>query len=544
MKGKPKMTIAINGRQWELCKRYYATNPLSDLPQDFDFDFEHMLATIDIETVLSERNSAGYAGKFAKRVKRYFAVEHRVKLDNNLQSTIGELANRHSQIVAISNGNYDPDIISETGLQEIKTRIKDRFELIEYDFTDCIDWNAGDFGDNGSCYFYHDTYKHSKQAITDNDGYAMRFYNGDGGIARAFIVPYADGAIVFNGKGAFNTLEISKTLAMLAGHDPDNPLYIGFSVNGAQHSVPYIDDACLVASDHENYIDLSWDIPYTHSCAYCHGDIDTEYGDYYTVDYYGTMLCESCYHEHYSYCETCGEDYPIEDIYQVGEYTYVCETCRADNYSECEHCETWIHNDDINEFNGDDAELLCDDCLESHYIICDDCDYVFKPDNIWRAMDQFYCKQCYIDAFECEPPEPINLSLKKMTNAGVIDAWINGELAQSHNGNLSTFGGFLYSYDMLIAVTTRATVFNAEPARYVIDCESYSRTTSQHITAALWACGFKRGQGITDNGWRYFAPYIRDQFIGEHYSLVYHGKKSLINSAHLGAILTNGIVER
>ncbi len=88
-----------------------------------------------------------------------------------------------------------------------------------FSFTDTIDWNAGDFGDSGSCFW--SCHKSAKDIIIDHGGGAIKFYEtSDGvtnwlkGIARVWFLPYGDCGdfMVFNGYG-YTTLEISQAVS-------------------------------------------------------------------------------------------------------------------------------------------------------------------------------------------------------------------------------------------------------------------------------------------------------------------------------------------
>mgnify|MGYP001486452322 CR=1 FL=1 len=68
------------------------------------------------------------------------------------------------------------------------------------------------------------------------------------------------------------------------------------------------------------------------------------------------------------------------------------------------------------------------------------------------------------------------------TNSDVIRYWQRGSRASSQNGNLSTDGMNLYSYNLKIGtkVGGRCKVFN-----YTASGRYYSQTTSQHVGLAL-----------------------------------------------------------
>ena len=73
--------------------------------------------------------------------------------------------------------------------------------------------------------------------------------------------------------------------------------------------------------------------------------------------------------------------------------------------------------------------------------------------------------------------------MKPTRNRNVIEAWSNGVTARSHNGNLRTSNGLLWSYMKLIGRTTKEGTkllfdFTAPAGAFV------SVTTSTHVNAA------------------------------------------------------------
>ena len=73
--------------------------------------------------------------------------------------------------------------------------------------------------------------------------------------------------------------------------------------------------------------------------------------------------------------------------------------------------------------------------------------------------------------------------MKPTRNRNVIEAWSNGVTARSHNGNLRTSNGLLWSYMKLIGRTTKEGTtllfdFTAPAGSFV------SVTTSTHVNAA------------------------------------------------------------
>lgn len=141
-----------------------------------------------------------------------------------------------------------------------------------------------------------------------------------------------------------------------------------------------------------------------------------------TVIHDGSMVCETCLGDHYSFCEDTNEYYPQDEIYLVyysdnsgrkmekyvhessindgtyekcddGEYYHErdCYTVFKNNnelmvdrwtfeedYCHCESCGQYYHNDDINYIN--DSSICCD-CTSENYNYCDNCDEYHHIDN-------------------------------------------------------------------------------------------------------------------------------------------------------------------
>ena len=103
-------------------------------------------------------------------------------------------------------------------------------------------------------------------------------------------------------------------------------------------------------------------------------------------------------------CLHCGQD-----LISNPE-TMRCDDCELefgteenDVYSTCDCCGARIYVDDAISV-GDDGDLICDHCFNSHTFICDCCggvyyenDRVFIPDSEDEGEGQWYCRGCYED---------------------------------------------------------------------------------------------------------------------------------------------------
>ncbi len=129
-----------------------------------------------------------YRGTFPKRVSKYYYKELGLRCPQEFVEKIGNLAKQHSE----DNTHYD------------------------FEFVDEFTWQAGDYGDDGSCFWGGRSL--ARKFIAKNGGLAMLFYSKWGaGKARAWIAQLKDDQyIVFNGYGfpGNPTLICARTLSM------------------------------------------------------------------------------------------------------------------------------------------------------------------------------------------------------------------------------------------------------------------------------------------------------------------------------------------
>jgi hypothetical protein len=95
-----------------------------------------------------------------------------------------------------------------------------------------------------------------------------------------------------------------------------------------------------------------------------------------------------------------------------------------------------------------------------------------------------------------------------MTNSQVVWNWRLGKIGKSSNGNLSTDGLSLYSYNMLIGTTEYFN--NKKYSLNVMSPNFYSATTSQHCSLAKSASD-EVIEPISRYNWFYFPQEILDK---------------------------------
>jgi hypothetical protein len=308
-----------------------------------------------------------YVGALPKRVAKYIYQECGKKLTPDQMSRIGNLATRHS----VCNATYYCDI------------------------TDDFDWTDGDFGDGGSCFWSCHSYARETM-LPDHSAFAIRFWKTEDweeGFARAWIIPYQDCYIVFNGYG-METLPIARVLSAYLGHayyrrveftnngDSGGSLYIngGFAwLVGPQDSVVEIDA-----------INLDWEEGESgYSCEYCNCSIDE---DEHQHDPDGDDCCEECYRERVSYCECCNEDFWSRDSQADPDGDDICESCFSANCTTCQGCDEPVWDRDIKD--GLDGKSYCESCFDQEHSECCECGETCLDSDLEDTLDGMACASC------------------------------------------------------------------------------------------------------------------------------------------------------
>lgn len=102
-------------------------------------------------------------------------------------------------------------------------------------------------------------------------------------------------------------------------------------------------------------------------------------------------------------CNDCGQIL-IDDSFMRDDIDIiVCDNCFNDNYSLCEDCETIYKNDEIS-YNKELKKVLCDDCNDN-YILCEECNEPLQKDNddcYYNENENRICENCAEDYICCE----------------------------------------------------------------------------------------------------------------------------------------------
>lgn len=254
-----------------------------------------------------------YRGTFPKRVSKWYKLNHGLNCPDTFLEKIGNIARQHSL-----------DAYTYT-----------------FDFVNDFEWESGDFGDSGSCYW--NDHSEARELLENNGCLAIRFFEDNHGFARAWFFPAGDFYVIFNGYG-MTTLEIAKIFAtwqlldykkihLYNNRESAGLIYINGSGSG------------YVVGEQAKIVNISkydFEIYTPHSC------------------------------------ERCGRDMG-ENGYTTPNDEEWCSDCFYDLYDYCYHCDSACHRDNLTYIESVERDV-CDYCLNRYYSYCDYCDSYY-PDN-------------------------------------------------------------------------------------------------------------------------------------------------------------------
>lgn len=270
-----------------------------------------------------------YVGTFPKRVSKYYWQKYQLRCPNIFVAELGQIARRNSA---------------------------DKSSYV-IDFTDRLDWKAGDYGDSSSCLW--GGYAHGREIMQENGVMAVRFYDNEGdGYGRAWLYQWDELWVLWNGYGVKgSTIAIARVLAQFWGVSYKK---IALENNGNEGGAVYINGGkgyVIGQADKLTGIsDYDFHFPGDRCCDNC-GDEISEDDSYVTPD--GEDYCQDCFYEHCDYCAHCGETYWRDDMYYVCDHD-VCEGCLDRHYTRCDNCEEYHRDRDIHEHK---KGHFCEGCL-------------------------------------------------------------------------------------------------------------------------------------------------------------------------------------
>lgn len=131
-------------------------------------------------------------------------------------------------------------------------------------------------------------------------------------------------------------------------------------------------------------------------CSCC-GEMVREDDCYYTAPG-GETLCASCYGEHVTCCEECGDEIYIEDSREL-DYTILCEYCYDSATTTCDRCGDTVSKDEI--ITTHDGDEICE-CCQRNYEYCSDCGEYFHESDL---DDDGLCEDCREDKSDDDKEE-------------------------------------------------------------------------------------------------------------------------------------------
>ena len=241
---------------------------------------------------------------------------------------------------------------------------------VYFQFVPQMDWSAGDYGDDGSCFWsFHGD---AREYINDNSEFGAVIFFTDpddivnSGYARAIIFRpyYSDWFMIFNGYG-MQTSNITAAIASFLGcqhkfrhsfhfdEDPGSTLYVN---NGGRVSVLWKE-----GEYQSRRFPSNWETELRESpmCSHCGDEV---------VDYDGE-ICWRC--DEYTFvCADCGDRESYDDSVVVDGEQYCNYCARRQNYVECNGCSenvtTWTTANDTD-------RNYCNYCAERHIHTCEEC---------------------------------------------------------------------------------------------------------------------------------------------------------------------------
>lgn len=247
-------------------------------------------------------------GSLPKRLAQFLRLRREINLDKNTLSKVGEYLRRNMENLKGSAF----DVVSE------------------------FDWDAGDFGDDGSC-FWEDR-SGARALLQDHGGLAFRVWDAIDketwqGVARMWVLPKRGlGLVCFNAYGC--RLEtLTNALAKILRH---NSYRISVTNRGEVSGLLYLNDGGTA-------IVLGTKPP-----PKKHLDFDLD-----TTPYEGD--------EGYDYCNGCEQRFYTEELWSAPDYNAYCQECWSMRFFDCDCGRTGEASDS----GIVDYEQRCSRCLES-----------------------------------------------------------------------------------------------------------------------------------------------------------------------------------
>lgn len=100
-------------------------------------------------------------------------------------------------------------------------------------------------------------------------------------------------------------------------------------------------------------------------------------------------------------CAVCGETFTSDELTEVHNGDLVCPDCLSSHYTKCDDCGEYVPDDEVTRVYNDD--YVCDKCLDN-YGYCEDCGEYYPYDDIRyvEEYDTHVCDDCFREHYrEC-----------------------------------------------------------------------------------------------------------------------------------------------
>lgn len=307
--------------EWKTLNPTYTVKYLPALPNTWEWVW------------LLERGE--YRGKFAKRVAQYYFKTFGIKCPASFIERIGMIARENMQDTA----------------------------TYRFEFTKKITWDAGDFGDRGSCYWWYQGAP--LELMMDNDAFAVCFYDADfkQGVGRAWMYEVETGVyVLWNGTGlqGYATLTAAR---VVASHLKLSYSSVELENNGFTGGMIYINSGRGYfigkqdAIENWDSYDFEWDEPYTDTCFECGHGLDED-NRYWGAD--DNTYCERHFYDYFDYCAYCGDTFNNDEL-TITDYDRYCARCLDRLFVRCENCDEYVRKEDA---RTKDDTTYCENCYE------------------------------------------------------------------------------------------------------------------------------------------------------------------------------------
>lgn len=251
-------------------------------------------------------------------------------------------------------------------------------EIVEFSFTNTLDWKDGEYGDGGSCFW--SCHSHNRDMLEAEGHGAILFYKKGSGIARVWALK-----AMFDGVRYLGLTNFYNRYASLRRLDMAYAVEKRFDLKSSEwylNSNIYMNGDSMLLGKTLPAKSKTKDYTWVEIESFRGGRYDQETGD-------GGDRAECC---------SCGDWFEEDEMYYV-EGDMLCYGCAMDNSASCWSCGERHYHDNTTYFdriigrhsNCDGS--ICDGCLHN-YGVCANCDAAVLNDLIFEVGDEWYCSEC------------------------------------------------------------------------------------------------------------------------------------------------------